>query len=428
MTPSSKTWSRGRRSRPGSPSLRRPARLAGSQPTEPFDDEIDAQVLDGQIRAELLDLETLRTWEINPMTYAGLPGGAIDGLMKRDFAPAGRPPPPGHRPRAARSRPSSPPRKANLKNPPKEFTDLAIRMAKGSVGFFEGSVATWAQGAAGGGRPAPCRVPAGQRRQQDRLGRPDRSPPGSSPTSSPAPTGRYAIGPDANFLAKLKYEEMVEIPLPELLAKGEAQLAKDYAAFVATARQIDPSRTPLEVMRRLSDDHPTAADLIPSVRRSIDEARQYLVDQADRDDPLGGPPADRGDPALTPDRAASPRWSTPGPYRDEGHRGVLLRHAGREGLGRQARRRAPSALQPAGGGDDQRPRGLPRATSSSSSTPPKFPTKTRKLVFCGTNAEGLGALLRADDGRRGLRQRRPEDPPGPAPGGACSATAATSSG
>ena len=29
----------------------------------------------------------LRGWERNPMQYAGLPGNAIDSLMKRDFAP-----------------------------------------------------------------------------------------------------------------------------------------------------------------------------------------------------------------------------------------------------------------------------------------------------------------------------------------------------
>jgi uncharacterized protein (DUF885 family) len=31
------------------------------------DDEIDADILDGQIRAELLELETLETWRKNPM-------------------------------------------------------------------------------------------------------------------------------------------------------------------------------------------------------------------------------------------------------------------------------------------------------------------------------------------------------------------------
>src|SRR6266516_546087 len=52
------------------------------------DEEIDIEILAGQIRAELLDLETLETWRHNPMNYVGLPGGAIDGLMKRNFAPA----------------------------------------------------------------------------------------------------------------------------------------------------------------------------------------------------------------------------------------------------------------------------------------------------------------------------------------------------
>ena len=55
------------------------------------------------------------------------------------------------------------------------------------------------------------------------------------------------------------------MPLAELLAMGEAKLEKDYAAFVETAKKIDPSKTPAEVMKSLSDDHPTAEDLIPSV-------------------------------------------------------------------------------------------------------------------------------------------------------------------
>src|SRR5438034_9387886 len=51
------------------------------------DEEIDIEILDGQIRAELLDLETLETWRHNPMNYVSVPGGAIDNLMKRNFAP-----------------------------------------------------------------------------------------------------------------------------------------------------------------------------------------------------------------------------------------------------------------------------------------------------------------------------------------------------
>src|SRR5258708_3085761 len=50
-----------------------------------FDNTIDAQAIESRIKSELLSLETLRLWAKNPMYYAGLPGGAIDALMKRDF-------------------------------------------------------------------------------------------------------------------------------------------------------------------------------------------------------------------------------------------------------------------------------------------------------------------------------------------------------
>ena len=51
------------------------------------DDAIDGEILEARINAELLDLETLGTWRTNPMSYVGLPGGSIDGLLKRNFAP-----------------------------------------------------------------------------------------------------------------------------------------------------------------------------------------------------------------------------------------------------------------------------------------------------------------------------------------------------
>src|SRR5262249_14150380 len=95
-----------------------------------FDDAIDAQALDGEIRGALLELDTLRTWERNPMFYVRVAGNAVDTLMKRDFAPA------HDRLRAVVARLKAVPgvyaaAKANVKNPPKEFTDLAIRMCKG---------------------------------------------------------------------------------------------------------------------------------------------------------------------------------------------------------------------------------------------------------------------------------------------------------
>src|SRR4030095_6748605 len=112
------------------------------------DEQIDAELIENQIKGELLDLETLETWRHNPMNYVGVPGGAIDLLMKRNFAPA------PERLRSVIARLKGVPAlleamKANIQNPPHEFTDLAFRMAHGSVGFFKDTVATWAKDAAG---------------------------------------------------------------------------------------------------------------------------------------------------------------------------------------------------------------------------------------------------------------------------------------
>src|SRR5881628_3001723 len=124
------------------------SRLAGLPSRRTADESIDIEILDGQIRAELLDLETLETWRHNPMNYVLVPGAAIDNLMKRNFAPA------DERLRSVIARLKGIPEltgamKQNIENPPHEFTDLALRIAQGSVGFFKTSVVNWANDAAG---------------------------------------------------------------------------------------------------------------------------------------------------------------------------------------------------------------------------------------------------------------------------------------
>ncbi|HEY7634419.1 MAG TPA: DUF885 domain-containing protein [Gemmatimonadales bacterium] len=238
------------------------------------DERIDAAMMDGAIRSELLDVEALETWRHNPMVYAALPGAAIDGLMKRDFAPAAQ------RLRSVTARLRGVPpilaaMRANVENPAKEFTDLAIRIAGGSVGFFRNTVADWAKASVGddaallreftaaNDSAAGAMAAAAEWLKRDLL---------------PRSRGRYAIGARA-FAEKLHYEEMVDIPLDRLLAIGEANLKKDHDAFVAVARRIDSSKTPKQVMASLADDHPTAANLVPFVRATLESARQFLIDK-----------------------------------------------------------------------------------------------------------------------------------------------------
>ena len=49
--------------------------------------QVDAALLDHQLRFDLWQLEQLREWAWNPLLYTRLSGSAIYGLMARDFAP-----------------------------------------------------------------------------------------------------------------------------------------------------------------------------------------------------------------------------------------------------------------------------------------------------------------------------------------------------
>jgi uncharacterized protein (DUF885 family) len=279
-------------------------RLAKSDAaTLSFDDAIDATAIGNDARAQLLDLETLRTWERNPMSYASLPGQALDVLMKRDFAPKQA------RLRSVVRRLRGIPAiyaaaRANVKNPARPFTELAVIMAKGSTSFLEESVPVWARVAA--------LLAELTQANQAAVAESKAFVTWLETDLLPRSTGDYALGKDL-FLEKLRLEEMVELPLDELLAKGEAQLQKDRAAYLATAKLIDPTRDALAVALELSKDHPSPDDLIPAVARSVEAARKFLVDK----DLITIPSEVRPKVAETPpyDRGSSfASMDTPGPY------------------------------------------------------------------------------------------------------------------
>jgi uncharacterized protein (DUF885 family) len=238
------------------------------------DDSIDGAMIDGAIRSELQDLEVIRSWKTNPMGYAGLAGNAVDLLMKRNFSP------PVERLKSVTARLRGIPAvlaamRANIENPPKEFTDLSIQIAEGSVGFFKGDVAKWAKESAGADTAALRTFTA----VNDSVAAAMQSAAAWLKTDlKPRSKGAYAIGAKA-FADKLMYDEMVDIPLDQLLARGEANLQKDYDDFVATAKLVAPGKTPQEAMASVESDHPTAANLIERARATVEGARQFLIDK-----------------------------------------------------------------------------------------------------------------------------------------------------
>ena len=193
--------------------------------------------------------------------------------MKRDFAP------PAERLRALTARLRQMPAmfaamKANMDNPPPEFTDLAIRVASGSVGFFQHDVAGWAKTAAGTDTGALRAFTAAN---DSVVAAMKDAAAWLTSDLKPKSHGSFAIGAK-NFSDKLAYDEMITLPLDRILAIGEANLDKDYKDFVATAKLVAPLKSPHEAMLTLEKTHPTAATLIPSVQSTVAGARQFLID------------------------------------------------------------------------------------------------------------------------------------------------------
>src|SRR6185312_9090349 len=71
----------------------------------------------------------------------------------------------------------------------------------------------------------------------------------------PKSHGDFRIGAKA-FREKLKYDEMVELPLDKLVALDEANMRANQAEFAKVAKELDPNKTPREVLAELAADHP----------------------------------------------------------------------------------------------------------------------------------------------------------------------------
>ena len=283
--------------------------------------QLDREQLLHAIDSRLLTLEVVRPWARDPDTYSsGLTNTAYI-MIKRAFAP------PEERLRQLIAREKAMPAalaeaRKNLENPPRIYTEIAIEQIDGNRGFFQTAVAV--------GLPhrdrqgAPRRVQAGQRRGRRRAGRLQEMAAGR-PVE--ALDRRFAIGEDT-FRKKLAADEMIELPLDELLAIAEKDLRKNQAAFADTARLIDPKRTPMQVLETVQSDYPPASKLLATTQGELDALGRFMSDRASDHGAEGRPGGRAGDAALPP-RHDERVDGHSRPVRKRRDRGVLQHDAAR---------------------------------------------------------------------------------------------------
>ena len=232
-------------------------------------DAADLQILLNNIKSQLLSLETIRNWQKNPDNYSSGIASSTFVIMERNYAPANT------RLRAVIAREQKMPQvlleaRQNLKNPPRIFTEIALEQIEGNISFFQNDVPSAFADAddvntkAAFTKSNAAVIAALQQYavwlKSDLLARSN---------------GDYKLGADV-FQKKLLYDEMLDIPLDHLLDVAYADMHKNQAEFARIAKEVDPSKTPQEVLAELATIHPAPDHLLDAFHDQFNQLIAFI--------------------------------------------------------------------------------------------------------------------------------------------------------
>jgi uncharacterized protein (DUF885 family) len=339
----------------------------------------DRELVRAQIQGQLLELETIRPWEKDPDAYSSGATIAIFTIMSRSFAP------PAERLKSTIARERLIPRvfqsaRENLKNPPRIYTEIALQQLPGIVSFFQNDV------------PAAFRMVSDaplvaefQKTNRAVIDSLNAYQAFLKNDLLPRSRGDFRIGAE-DYRRKLLYDEMVDTPLDRLLEVGYEDLRRNQAEFKRVAAEIDAKRTPEQILQEAENDHPAPGKLLESFRGVLGGLREFIETHHIVTIPSPTPPiVEETPPFMRALTTAS--MDTPGPYEKvakEAFFNVTLPEAG------WPARQVEEYMQALN-------RGTILSTAIHEAYPGHYtqflwlaqaPTKVRKLVGCGSNAEG----------------------------------------
>ncbi len=229
----------------------------------------DLDVLISSIDSRLLELQAIQMWRKDPDVYPSGVSYSVFLIMRRNFAPA------EERLRSVVARERQIPTaleaaRQNLHNPPRVYTEVALQQLPDTVKFFENDVpeafrevkdpGLLAEFKASNNAAVEALKKYQKFLQEDLL---------------PASHGDFRLG-SGTFSQKLLYDEMVDIPLDRLLEVGYADLRRNQQRLKEVAAEIDSHRTPAEVLADLRKEHPPAERLLQSFRDTLGGLRQFI--------------------------------------------------------------------------------------------------------------------------------------------------------
>jgi uncharacterized protein (DUF885 family) len=236
-------------------------------------DRVDADILQNNCKLAIFVIRELKEFSWNPLIYN--PGGALNVLLARDFAPL------GSRLKSLQSRLAGLPKvlegaKQNLKNPPKLYTQTAIQQNQGVISFIKDEVIKAHPGNAGLQAAAQVALKSlenyGEWLQKTLLPRSDRS---------------FRIGPSL-FAKKLQLTLETDLPADQILIRAKAELKKTLSEMALVARSYannenDDRLSEKEICRKVLDviaeTKPTNANILDRAEDALARATQFVKDK-----------------------------------------------------------------------------------------------------------------------------------------------------
>ena len=258
------------------------------------DEQVDRRILLGIIDGWLLEQQTLENWRRNPMLYASALTDGIHNLMTVESDP------PDVRMRRIIAKLAAVPRllasvRANVVNPPRLFAERGATFMRGASEMLgkdlDLAFATVSN---------PVLRDSLRRAADKAIPLIDAYTTYLERDVIPRTTGDFAIG-GANVARRYRAEELIDIPLPALVALGERELLREQAAFRAAAEQLAPGKDPQATWLSVRRDHPALGGVVRSTQLVVDSLTRFVRDRGLASIPAGervvvmaAPPFDLG--------------------------------------------------------------------------------------------------------------------------------------
>jgi len=270
----------------------------------PFDARLDRRLAQDNLAWRRLELDELQPWRRNPMLYAD---EISNGLLWLALFPSSPAP---HRLRALVARERAIPRllreaRQNLSNPPAVFVRVARESFEGLQGFVGRDLPAAFEGVGDPGlrRDFQASTVQAGAALAEFLAWLDRD-------LAPRAKGDFALGA-GRYARLLRTREGISLPLDQLEAMGERELAAKEARFRELARALDPKATPPDVWAAQRKDHPRPDELLPEARHQVEVLERFVREKGLAAIPPHQPLVVAPTPAFLPGTFASQYMAGP---------------------------------------------------------------------------------------------------------------------